>query len=89
MVDVPDGDALPLDRWAIVSQARPQVVAVDECSGLWANQRSLAKTMCFQEALAVSQELVRDGEPVVIVRANAPSWEWLMLATEWPDGSSF
>ena len=40
------------------------------------------------DAINYAQQLKRTGEKVALIRNNMESWEWLMLVTEWPVGSS-
>lgn len=89
MLDVPDPDgAPPLDQWAILSQRQPLVLAQDAPAALnpWSSRRSDALLMPWSIALRCAQRLTSDGEAVVLVRGNDESWQWLMLATEWPSG---
>jgi len=87
MLDVPDPDGSPpLDQWAILSQHQPLVLAHADSAGInhWSSRRSEALLMPWSLALRCAQRLVSEGGTVVLVRDNAESWEWLMLATEWP-----
>jgi len=88
MIDVanPDGSPGP-NLWALVCQARPQVMAEDQGGGPWSNYRDDALIMVLPEATSCAWQLAAQGEPVVLVRANAASWSWLLLATEWPPGA--
>lgn len=87
LLDVPDPDGgPPLDQWAILSQHQPLVLAHAEDAALssWSSHKSDALLMSWPMALQCAQRLVSDGKAVVLVRGNAESWQWLMLATEWP-----
>jgi hypothetical protein len=87
MLDVPDPDGSPPpNQWAILSQHQPLVLAHADPSSMnpWSSRRSDALLMPWTMALRCAQRLVSDGEAVVLVRGNAESWNWLMLATEWP-----
>lgn len=89
ILDVPDPDgAPPFDRWVILSQRHPLVLAKEAPAALnpWSSRRSDTLLMPWSMALRCAQRLVSDGEAVVLVRGNTESWQWLMLATEWPSG---
>ena len=92
ILDVPDPDcAPPLDQWLILSQRQPLVLAQDDVAALnpWSPSRSDALLMPWSMALRYARRLVSGGEVVVLVRCNAESWQWLMLATEWPRHAQF
>ena len=87
MLDVPDPDGSPApNQWEILSQHQPLVLAHADPAAMnpWSSRRSDALLMPWTMALRCAQRLVSDGEAVVLVRGNAESWNWLMLATEWP-----
>ena len=89
LLDVPDPDGSPpINQWAILSQHQALVLAHAEDAALssWSSRRSDALLMSWPMALRCAQRLVSDGKAVVLVRGNAESWKWLMLATEWPLG---
>jgi hypothetical protein len=91
LLDVPDPDGgPPPNQWAILSQIEALVLAhVDEAAlGSWSSHKSDALLMPWPIALRCAQQLVSDGKAVVLVRGNAESWQWLMLATEWPRGKA-
>lgn len=87
MLDVPEPDGTQLlDQWTILSQHQPLVLAKDDLCALnpWSSKRSEALVMPWTMALRIAQHLASDGATVILVRNNAESWQWLMLATEWP-----
>lgn len=87
-VPVPDGGP-PLDQWAILSQHQPLVLAHADpaASNNWSSRRSDALPMPWAMALRCAQRLVSKGEAVILVHGNAESWNWLILATEWPNAA--
>jgi hypothetical protein len=62
------------------------VLAAEDPADLkaWSGCRSEALLMPWTVALRCAQYLVSEGVPVVLVRGNTESWQWLMLVTEWP-----
>lgn len=77
------GDWL-LQTLASCQQQQPtsmEVIVVDDASTDDTPDRVAA---AYPEVRAASPRLVSDGKAVVLVRGNAESWQWLMLATEWP-----
>ena len=74
--------------WLIVNQSNPKVFTNKKGTQRWSSYKKEAFVLQQSDAINCAQQLKRTGEKVAIIRNNMDSWEWLMLVTEWPVGSS-
>ena len=89
MLDVPCANSsVEANNWVIVNQSNPKVFTNKRGMHRWSSYQKEAFVMQQSDAINCAQQLKKTGEKVAIIRNNMESWEWLMLVTEWPVGSS-
>ena len=89
MLDVPCANSSnDAKSWVIVNQSNPKVFTNKKGTQRWSSYQKEAFVMQRSDAINCAQKLKRTGEKVALIRNNMESWEWLMLVTEWPAGSS-
>ena len=89
MLDVPcSNSSVEANSWVIVNQSNPKVFTNKKGTQRWSSYKKEAFVMQQSDAINCAQQLKRTGEKVALIRNNMESWEWLMLVTEWPVGSS-
>jgi len=76
------------NSWVIVNQSNPKVFTNKKGTQRWSSYKKEAFVMQQSDAINCAQKLKRTGDKVALIRNNMESWEWLMLVTEWPVGSS-
>lgn len=75
-------------NWVIVNQSNPKVFTNKKGMQRWSSYQKEAFVMQRSDAINCAQKFKRTGEKVALIRNNKESWEWLMLVTEWPAGTS-
>jgi hypothetical protein len=89
MLDVPCANSsVEANSWVIVNQSNPKVFTNKKGMQRWSSYQKEAFVMQQSDAINCAQKLKRTGEKVALIRNNMESWEWLMLVTEWPAGTS-
>ena len=89
MLDVPCAySSVEANSWVIVNQSNPKVFTNEKGMQRWSSYQKEAFVMQQSDAINCAQKLKRTGEKVTLIRNNMESWEWLMLVTEWPTGTS-
>ena len=89
MLDVPCANSSnDAKSWVIVNQSNPKVFTNKKGRQRWSSYKKEAFVMQQSDAINCAQQLKRTGEKVALIRNNMKSWEWLMLVTEWPAGTS-
>ena len=89
MLDVPCANSsIEAHSWVIVNQSNPKVFTNKKGTQRWSSYQKEAFVMQKSDAINCAQQLKRTGEKVALIRNNMESWQWLMLVTEWPVGSS-
>ena len=89
MLDVPCANSsIEANSWVIVNQSNPKVFTNKKGTQRWSSYKKEAFVMQQSDAINCAQQLKRTGEKVALIRNNMESWEWLMLVTEWPVGTS-
>lgn len=89
MLDVPSANSsVEGNSWVIVNQSNPKVFANKKGMQRWSSYQKEAFVMQRSDAIKCAQKLRRSGEQVALIRNNMESWNWLMLVTEWPAGTS-
>lgn len=89
MLDVPSANSsVEGNSWVIVNQSNPKVFTNKKGMQRWSSYQKEAFVMQRSDAIKCAQKLRRSGEQVALIRNNMESWNWLMLVTEWPAGTS-
>ena len=89
MLDVPCANSsVEANSWVIVNQSNPKVFTNEKGMQRWSSYQKEAFVMQQSDAINCAQQLKRTGDKVALIRNNMESWQWLMLVTEWPVGSS-
>ena len=89
MLDVPCANSSnDANSWVIVNQSNPKVFTNKKGRQRWSSYQKEAFVMQQSDAINCAQQLKRTGEKVALIRNNMESWDWLMLVTEWPVGTS-
>ena len=89
MLEVPCANSsVEANSWVIVHQSNPKVFTNKKGTQRWSSYKKEAFVMQQSDAINCAQQLKRTGEKVALIRNNMESWEWLMLVTEWPAGTS-
>ena len=89
MLDVPCANSSnDAKSWVIVNQSNPKVFTNKKGRQRWSSYQKEAFVMQQSDAINCAQKLKRTGDKVALIRNNMESWQWLMLVTEWPVGSS-
>ena len=89
MLDVPCANSsVEANSWVIVNQSNPKVFTNKKGTQRWSSYQKEAFVMQRSDAINCAQKLKRTGEKVALIRNNVESWEWLLLVTEWPLGTS-
>ena len=89
MLDVPCANSsVEANSWVIVNQSNPKVFTNKKGMQRWSSYQKEAFVMQRSDAINCAQKLKTTGEKVALIRNNLESWDWLMLVTEWPVGTS-
>ena len=89
MLDVPCAySSVEANSWVIVNQSNPKVFTNKKGRQRWSSYQKEAFVMLRSDAINCAQKPKRTGEKVALIRNNMESWEWLMLVTELPVGTS-
>ena len=89
MLDVPCANSsIEANSWVIVNQSNPKVFTNKKGTQRWSSYQKEAFVMQRSDAINCAQKLKRTGEKVALIRNNMEGWDWLMLVTEWPVGTS-
>ena len=89
MLDVPCANSsVEAISWVIVNQRNPKVFTNKKGMQRWSSYQKEAFAMQRSDAINCAQKLKRTREKVALIRNNMESWDWLMLVTEWPVGTS-
>ena len=89
MLDVPCAySSVEANSWVIVNQSNPKVFTNKKETQRWSSYQKEAFVMQQSDAINCAQKLKRTGDKVALIRNNMESWQWLMLVTELPVGTS-